>query len=99
MEVKMRTVKDPGLTVATNKSANVDGLILLHVRLGDLHVNLWFGVVTIMDVPLLLGTYFIDSFVQGIYPQVLKVVPFHYHPVSVVDKMEKPKETAVYHVE
>lgn len=74
---RIRAMKHPGLTAATNQSVSVDGVILLHVLLGELPVKVFFSVVTHLGVPLLLGTSFIDRFVRGIYPQVRKVVSFH----------------------
>lgn len=52
----IRAIKDPGMTGATKSNVIVDGVILIYVRLGDLRVKAWFGVVTLLTVPLLLGT-------------------------------------------
>lgn len=71
------------MTAATKLAINVEGTILLHVRLGDLIVRTWFGVVANLAVPLRLGTSYIDRFVKGIFPQYRKVVPFHSQPVAI----------------
>lgn len=45
----IRPFKDPSVTGASKSIVIVDGFILLHIRLGDLHVKAWFGVVTILE--------------------------------------------------
>lgn len=51
-----RAVTYPGFT-ATTKNVLVDGEIRLHIRLGYLRVNVWFGIVPSMAFTLLFGTY------------------------------------------
>lgn len=44
------------------------GVILLHVRMEDLRVRTWFGVVKDLGVPVLIGKSFIERVVKGILP-------------------------------
>lgn len=94
----MRAIEDPDLTAATKKFVSVHGVILLHVPLGDLHVNAWIGVVPCLAVTILLGTSFIEYVIRVIYPQERKAFPLHYHPFSIVDILDKSKYTTVYNV-
>lgn len=48
--------RDPGLTSATKTSVRVDGIILLHVRIGDLRDRACLGIVDRLEVTLLIGT-------------------------------------------
>lgn len=86
---RIRLVKGPVLTVVSRSNVIVDRVILLHIRIGDVRVKFWFGLVTILSIPLLLGTCFIDRLVKGIFPQEVKVIPFHSHPFAIVDILEK----------
>lgn len=63
---------------------------MLHIRVGNLRFKSWLGVVTRLAVPLLLPTTFTDRFFKGIFTQTRKVVPFHSHPVAIVDSLEQP---------
>lgn len=83
---KVKPVADPGLTAAGKQTITVEGVILLHVQLGDLRVRVWFGVVKNLAVSVLLGTSFIDRFVTGIFPPERKVVPQNSEPVDIIDK-------------
>lgn len=83
----MRVIKYHVLTFEINKSVIVDGLILFHIRLVDLRVMAWFGIVTLLTFPLLFETSCIDRLFSGISPQEPKVVPFHSYPVSIVDTL------------
>lgn len=68
-------VRNPGLTAVANQSVEVQGVILLHVRIGDLRFRIWFRVVQSLAVPLLLGTFFIDRFVLTIFTPERQLVP------------------------
>lgn len=61
---RIKMVRDPKLTGATSEKRNLTGFILLHIRLGDLRVRAWFGVVENFAVKVLLGTSFIDWFLK-----------------------------------
>ena len=41
----IRPMKDPGLVGATKQAVVMQGVILLHVCLGELRVRVWFGIV------------------------------------------------------
>ena len=81
---RIRPTTDPGLTAATRQRIHVDGKILLTVRLGDLTARVYFGIVERLAVPLLLGTSFIDRFIDGVFPRTRQVVPIHSRPVAIV---------------
>lgn len=95
----IRAVKELDLTGASRSNVIFDGVKLIHVRLGDLCFKAWFGVVTRMEVPLLLGTRFMDRFVKIIYLQERKIVPFHSHPVAIVDSLERSEKNPALTVE
>jgi len=82
---KIRPAQDPGLIAATRQAVSIEGVILLHVRVGELRVRVWFGVVSKLAVPALLGTSFIDSFIRAILPLDRKILPLHSPPVAILD--------------
>lgn len=102
-EIYMKTVKDPGLTVATKQVVTVGGAIFRHVCLGYLPFRVWLSLVDKLAVPVLLGTFYIDrscwerliktGFVRRIFPQVT----FHSTPVEILDEFSAnvPESTAV----
>lgn len=50
----------PTLRTATKQLLLLNGLILLHLRIGDLNTRVWFGVAPWLAFDVLLGTAFID---------------------------------------
>jgi len=80
---------------ANNTTLVVEGVILLHVRVGDLCVKVWFGVVPVLVTKVLLGTTYINRFVRGIFPPEQQVVPFHSRPIPLL----KPPTASVLLVE
>lgn len=83
---RIKLIKDPGFTAATRQTVDVQGLTLWHVKLGDLRVRIWFGVLAGLAVVVLLGTKFIVKFVTGTFPLQLKVVPHQSKPVEIIQK-------------
>lgn len=75
--------KMPHLCKRTQEPLRIVETILLHVRLGDLRVEVWFGIVHNLAVDILIGTPFIDCFTRGIFLAECKVVPWHSHPVEI----------------
>lgn len=84
----VKPIVERGLTAATPQTVNVQGVILLHahVQLEDVRVGVWFGVVTGLDVSVLVGTKFIDTFVAGISPPERKVDLQKFIPVNIIPK-------------
>lgn len=72
------------LSAAANQPIPVIGVILLHVRLGDLCTKVWFGVVERLVTPCLLGTSFSDRFIKAIFCMDRKVVPIHSRVVPIL---------------
>lgn len=56
----------------------------MFLKICDLPVRVWFGVVDNLAVDVLLGTSFIDLCIQGLFPGEQKVVPLHFHLVSML---------------
>ena len=81
---KIRLIRNVKLTSASRNAMNLVGVLPLFIRMGDLKVRVWFGVVENLAVPVLLGTSYIDRFVQGIFPQERKVVPNDSRPVAIL---------------
>lgn len=81
---RIKPMADPGLTAATWRMINFRGVILLYVRLGDLGIPVWFGVVTGLAVSVSLRTTLIATFATGIFRPERKVVPQHSKPVDIL---------------
>lgn len=73
------------LVAPTNEDVGFQGVILLHIRIGDLCVRAWFGVVVMLAIARFLGTYFVDRFVKGIFHQGKRILPMKYKPVPIFD--------------
>lgn len=67
----------PRLRTAAQEPLYMEGTILLHNRLGDLWIRVWFGIVDNLVIDILFGTLFIDRFICRIFPAEGKVVPWH----------------------
>ena len=90
---KIKKVKRVSMTSASKDKMNLVGVIPIVIRLGDLKVRVWFGVIEELAVPVLLGTSFADRFIQGIFPQERKVVPNDSGPVAILSTLVKDPET------
>lgn len=75
--------RDPVLVAATKESVTIQGVILLHIRLEELCVRAWFGLVPRLAVRRLLGTSLIDHFIGGRFPQEKCLLPIHSKPVAI----------------
>lgn len=58
----IRPIKDLGLVGETKQAVLMGVVIILHVRMGDLRVRVWSGVVKTLAVNVLLGTTFTEFF-------------------------------------
>lgn len=76
----------------SNNPVDVIGNIMLFVQLGDLHVRVHIGVVDKLAFPLLVGTSFIDRFVQGIFPMERRVVPVRSGPLAIISEYTPPAD-------
>lgn len=70
----------PKLRKSTKQPMQLDRLISLHFRIGDFSTRMAFGIAK----HILLGTLFIDRFIQGIFPVIVKVVPWHLIPAAII---------------
>lgn len=70
--------------IETQKPLHTYGTKLLHVRLGILCVETWFGSVQILHVNMLLGTPFIARFIRKSFPAEGNVIPRHSHPEAML---------------
>lgn len=71
----IKTVRDLGLSAATKQTVEVEGCILLPIKVGDLCVPAWFRVVPSLAAPLLLGTSFYRRARQGYISEGREVRP------------------------
>jgi len=78
-----RDVDPPALRSANQEPMLVRQVVRLCVQMGDLPVDVWFGIVKGLAVKVLLGTSYIDRFVQSIEPQQQLVVPVRSRPVAI----------------
>lgn len=80
----MKPIKSPQLRTANCKVVSGEFILPLFVRMGDLCVYAWFGVIRNLAVDVVLGTSFIDSCIRGIFPSERKVVPRHSQPLEIM---------------
>lgn len=70
-------VNSLSLRTTKNPAVQTDNIIPMFVRIGDLPVRAWFGVIENLAVDVLLGTSFIECCIQGIFTSECKVVLCH----------------------
>lgn len=63
--VKLDSV--PRLRTATRKPLEPEGLIIFHLRFGEIQTRVWFGIALHLGVGILLDTKFIDHFIRRIF--------------------------------
>lgn len=80
----MKPLQDSGLTAATKQTVQVEVVVLLHVRIGDHCVRIWFVSVSRLAVDLLLGTSVMEYFMKAILPKKRKIVPDSSRPVALL---------------
>lgn len=83
----------PSLLTNTRQPQWSDSLICFHLCLGDLQTRLWLCVAPQLDVSMLLGTSFIDLFIQKNVSLERNIVPSHSHPVPIL-AYQRPSPTA-----
>ena len=69
---------------ATNHEVLVEEMIKLTLRIGDLTVDYYFGIVDDLPPKLLVGTSFINKYIQSIKPLKRKIYPIHSRPVPLI---------------
>lgn len=74
----------PEIQDACDRKLVVSGTITLHPRIADSPTRVAFGVVDELAVPVLLGTAFIDRFVNSIQPTERKIIPSHTPPIFIL---------------
>lgn len=70
------------LRSANKQLSRSEGIVLLHLQIGDLRILVWFGVFKRLDINLLPDTLFIDLYVQNILPMERMLVQGHSWPVE-----------------
>lgn len=70
------------LRTATKQQLQIEGIVLLHLRLGDLYTWVWFSIESELIVNMVLVTAFIDILIRGIFSSKGKFVPRHSLPVA-----------------
>lgn len=82
----IRSMHHTSFKSAPNSRANVKGKFILPFQLVDLRLRVHFGVLDILDVPLLIGTMLIDRCFKNIFPMQRQIVPIWPHPVAIIAK-------------
>lgn len=72
------------LRTTTKQPLYNERLVLLHLRLGDLCTQVWFGIASQIADDMLVGNAFIDHFIHRIFPLEQMVVPWHSPPVATL---------------
>lgn len=80
--IKRKTM--PHIRTDTLKPLRLKRTILLHVRLGNLFLRIWFGNVHNLLVDMLLGTFSIDCFIRQMFSAKRKVVSCRSHPEAIL---------------
>lgn len=74
----------PRLCTATQEPLRMEGTMHLHVRLGDVPVRVWAGIVHNPVVNMILCDSFINRCICGIFSVKPKVVPMHFYLVAIL---------------
>lgn len=82
-EAQVKTLKNPSLKAAAREAVPTQGLISIHIRMGDIYAGEWFGNVEKLAVDQVLGTSVIDSCMHDIFPAKRKVVPINSCPKAI----------------
>lgn len=80
----MKPIDDPWLTAAGRQEISVIENILLHVRIGDLQVRVFFGVVKSLALSVILWKSFIYRSIKGIFPGERKILRHQSKRVSIL---------------
>ena len=71
----MHPYKVRGVNTANKHTLDLQGVIRLKVILGDLRVNVWFGVSRTVTKRVILGTPFYYQFIRECFPNEKKASP------------------------
>lgn len=82
MKEVFEKIISPRLRTANGKVVSVEGIMHLYVRMGDLRVRSWFGVVENLVIDVLLGTSFMYRCIRRIFPSEQKIVSLHSRPLA-----------------
>ncbi len=85
---KTEPFDDPGLIGASGTMLKFHGVIALIVRIGDLSVRVYFGVVNDLPPRILLGTSYIDTYIRNICPIDQKIHLVHSEPVPIIGSVK-----------
>lgn len=66
-----------------------EGVILLHLQIGNPRVDVWLGVLEDLAVDLLLGTSFMDRYVRDSFSLERKRVPWRSRPFYILTQSAK----------
>lgn len=80
----------PSLRAAREQPHALNTFIHLHLRLGDLQMQVWFGVAPHFAVNVLPSMSFNDRFVREIFQSEQKIAPWHSHPLAVLARRRSP---------
>lgn len=80
----VRSIKSQQSQTGKSVVVNIEGLLLLFIRIGDLCVRAWFVIFKNLAVDVLFVSSFIDTCVCGIFPPEYKSVPCLLRPVAVI---------------
>lgn len=69
---------------AAKEPPRIEGMVLLHDRLSDICVRIWFSIVQNLTFNMLLATLSIYLFILGLLSAQRKVVSWHSHSVAVL---------------
>lgn len=69
-------------------------MILLHIKIGNLRIRVWFGVVANQAVNLFLATSFIEMYIWGLFPAEHKLVSWHSQPLDIIVSNAKTADIA-----
>lgn len=69
---------------ASNNAVNFIREVMLFAQLLDLQLGAHFGVVDNLSVPLIIGTSFIDRFVNRMFPIKRHIVAIPSHPMAII---------------
>lgn len=86
----------PNLRSANQQPIKSEGVILLHLQIGDLRIRVWFGVDGDFVDESQLGISFFHRFFQGIIPAEWKLVPWHSLSVNILTHSSKTRNAVSF---
>lgn len=88
--------KMPYQRTTTQKPLHMKGEILFHIRLCDLYVQVWFGIVNHLEVNTLFGTFISNCFIRYIFFAERKFAQWRSPPVAIVGTTERAKRNHMF---